>query len=180
MRLPSHHRRQCATTHCFQVLEYRSGTLPVLTDYSRFGSVSAAADWQGLDAPFIVELFTVCFFGRTPELVPAPAGRCCHRQAPDASARSTNLSSLAPDWPSWLWSASRGGICSAALRTRLESNGPAGLHGRVFPARPYSRAATRFHEIESGDYSWLVTKDYFQKPLSNVAGHSRGTTLYGT
>jgi hypothetical protein len=25
-----------------------------------------------------------------------------------------------------------------------------------------------------------VTKDYFQKPLSNVASHSRGTTLYGT
>jgi hypothetical protein len=25
-----------------------------------------------------------------------------------------------------------------------------------------------------------VARDYFQKPLSNVAGHSRGTTLYGT
>ena len=36
------------------------------------------------------------------------------------------------------------------------------------------------HEIESEDYSRLVTGDYFQKPLSNVAGHSRGTTLYGT
>ncbi|MCL5096000.1 MAG: hypothetical protein M1608_00390, partial [Candidatus Omnitrophica bacterium] len=35
-------------------------------------------------------------------------------------------------------------------------------------------------EIETGDYSWLVAKDYFQKPLSNVASHSRGTTLYGT
>ena len=36
------------------------------------------------------------------------------------------------------------------------------------------------HEIESGDYSSLVAKDYFQKPLSNVASHSHGTTLYGT
>ncbi len=30
---------------------------PPWSGVSRFGSVSAAADWQGLDAPFIVELF---------------------------------------------------------------------------------------------------------------------------
>ena len=39
---------------------------------------------------------------------------------------------------------------------------------------------TGHHEIESGDWSSLVAKDYFQKPLSNVAGTSRCTTLYGT
>lgn len=43
--------------------------LPALDGISRFGSISAAAHWQGLDAPFIVELFTVCFFGRSPEVV---------------------------------------------------------------------------------------------------------------
>ncbi len=42
---------------------------PSWSGLSRFGYISAAANWQGLDAPLIVELFTVCFFGRTPELV---------------------------------------------------------------------------------------------------------------
>jgi hypothetical protein len=53
----------------FQEAEYRSASLPALDRFHRFGSVSAATDWQGLDAPFIVELFTVCVFGRTPEEV---------------------------------------------------------------------------------------------------------------
>jgi len=75
---------------------------------------------------------------------------------------------------------SRGGIGkSLVFRTRFESHDSAGLHGRAFPARPHSRTARR-HEIESGDYSRQGAGDYFQKPLSNVAGHSRGTTLYGT
>jgi hypothetical protein len=34
------------------------------------------------------------------------------------------------------------------------------------------------HEIESPDSASLVEKYYSVKPLSNVAGHSRGTTLY--
>jgi hypothetical protein len=34
---------------------------------SRFGVVSAAADWQGLEAPFIVELFAFRRFGGYPE-----------------------------------------------------------------------------------------------------------------
>ena len=62
--------------------------------------------------------------------------------------------------------------------TRFESNGFADSHDKVLPARPHSRV--QVHEIESEDYSRLVTGDYFQKPLSNVASHSRGTTLYGT
>lgn len=67
------------------------------------------------------------------------------------------------------------------FHTRFESDGSAGFHGRAFPARPYSRVWARGYEIESGDYSLTVRSgDYFQKPLSNVAGHSRGTTLYGT
>ena len=36
------------------------------------------------------------------------------------------------------------------------------------------------HEIESEDYSRLVTGDYFQKPLSNWTGLSPGIQLYGT
>jgi hypothetical protein len=37
------------------------------------------------------------------------------------------------------------------------------------------------HGIETEDYSLAVGRgDYFPKPPSNVAGHSRGTTLYGT
>ena len=62
---------------------------------------------------------------------------------------------------------------SFSPRTRFESDGSAGLHGRVCPARPHSRTASG-HEIESGDYSSLVAKDYFQKPLSNWTTHSRG------
>lgn len=67
----------------------------------------------------------------------------------------------------------------AELPHPFESNGSAELHDRVFPARPHSRRLA-VHEIESEDYSRLVTGDYVQKPLSNVAGHSNGTTLYGT
>ena len=60
----------------------------------------------------------------------------------------------------------------------LDMTDPPHHSGRRFPL---ARIRTRtLHEIESGYYSWLVTKDYFQKPLSNVASHSRGTTLYGT
>ena len=86
-----------------------------------------------------------------------------------------------PDGHVWLWSASRWGICNKSdlLRTRFESNRFAELHDKVFSARPHSRRA-KVHEIEFGYYSRLVTGDYFQKPLSNVSGHSRGTTLYGT
>ena len=52
----------------------------------------------------------------------------------------------------------------------------------VFTAEhfPFARLHAPSHEIESGDYSWLVARDCFQKPLSNVASTSRCTTLYGT
>ena len=72
------------------------------------------------------------------------------------------------------------GDLEVSFRTRFVPDGLADLHGQAFPARPYSRGQPRGYEIESGDYSLLVAKDYFQKPLSNVASHSRGTTLYGT
>ena len=67
-------------------IQKRPLTRPELS-FSQFGYVSAAIDWQGLYAPFIVELFTVCFFKQNPGACHAPAGRCHHRQAPDASAR---------------------------------------------------------------------------------------------
>ena len=40
---------------------------PPWSGLRRFGSVSAAADWQWLNATFIVELFTFRFFGGYPE-----------------------------------------------------------------------------------------------------------------
>jgi hypothetical protein len=50
------------------------------------------------------------------------------------------------------------------------------------PGRPVSAEANKTDEIETGDYSDLQkpTKDYSQKPLSNVAGMSPCTTLYGS
>jgi hypothetical protein len=54
---------------------------------SRFGTVSAAVDWQGLDAPIVVELFVRRTFHARARELSLPAGRCCHRQTPDASVR---------------------------------------------------------------------------------------------
>jgi hypothetical protein len=66
--------------------------------------------------------------------------------------------------------------CAPALiRTALPT-----FTAKHFPLARIRELTSRSYEIESGDYSWLVAKDYFQKPLSNVASHSRGTTLYGT
>ena len=127
---------------------------PPWSGLSGFGSVSAAVHWQGLDAPLIVELFTVCFSRQNPGACQAPVPRCCHREAPDASVRSSNLSSLAPDWPSWLWSDARRGINDApwASRTRFGQDRPRTLQLSACPARPHS-ACYLAHGIESGDYS---------------------------
>lgn len=61
--------------------------LPVLIYVSRFGSISAEADWQGLDAPFIVELFMLRFFGGCPKRISASADLRCRSPTPDASMR---------------------------------------------------------------------------------------------
>jgi len=200
------------------------------TVLSRFGTVSVATDWQGLDAPFIVELFTFRVFQRIPGGGQPPAGRCCHRPAPDASVRYPNLSSFSPDWsrgrvtvvlsPAGGFRGDRKRPPRHPLRIErlrrfarrsvsrspafagppavedelkppmdTDSHGSAAETGAVrFPIRVHRCSSVVLllslpaghHEIESGDWSWLVARDYFQKPLSNVAGHSRGTTLYGT
>ena len=77
---------------------------------------------------------------------------------------------------------SRGGIGGALFRLApaLSLTALPSLTAEHFPLAHIREAAPRCYEIEFGDYSWLGAKDYFQKPLSNVASHSRGTTLYGT
>jgi hypothetical protein len=121
------------------------------------------------------------FFGRTPERVRFRLVGVATARLPTPACVNRTCRALHPIGHVWLWSESRRGICDAPCSplTRFESNGSADFHVRVFPARPHSRTH-QVHEIESEDYSRLVTGDYFQKPLSNVASHSRGTTLYGT
>ena len=76
--------------------------------------------------------------------------------------------------------ASRRGIWRLSSAPALNPTTPPICTAEPFPFARIRGAMPRRHEIESGDYARLVTGDYFQKPLSNVAGHSRGTTLYGT
>ena len=53
----------------FRRIEYRSFSLTRLALFARFGTVSLRPYWQGLDAPFIVELFTFHRFGGNPKAV---------------------------------------------------------------------------------------------------------------
>ena len=87
------------TWNRFQWAEYRSAHLPIPAERNRFGSVSAVVDWQGLDAPLIVELFAVCFFRQNPGGCRPPVPRCRHRETPDASVRYPNQTGFAPEWP---------------------------------------------------------------------------------
>jgi hypothetical protein len=84
----------------FRGPEYRSGPLPIRgMSVPDSAPSQTAADWQGLDALFIVELFTFRVLPRIPGEGQSPADRCCHRPAPDASVRCANLTGFAPDWP---------------------------------------------------------------------------------
>lgn len=74
--------------HRFRGAEYRSASLPVLVRASPIRLASLLLfTGKGLTPPFVVELFAVCFSRQNPGACQAPAGRCCHRPTPDASAR---------------------------------------------------------------------------------------------
>ena len=64
------------------------------------------------------------------------------------------------------------------LLTHFDHDGLPCVHGKILPLAPIPKKTLHVYGIESEDYS--EDRDYFQKPPSNVAGHSRGTTLYGT
>lgn len=61
--------------------------LPVSALCSRFGTVSDHAYRQGLDAPFIVELFAASRLTRTPSVVIRPVPGVATLEAPDAGRR---------------------------------------------------------------------------------------------
>ena len=171
----------------FLEVEYRSSSLPTQTVFDRFGSVSDLTDQQGLDAPFVVELFTVRFLGGAPEVVLASGSTCRHAEAPYAGRCSTNLTSFAPDWPhtAGIWSLSPiWGISAwllAPARTHFEQHGlaprPCGPSGQVCPVRPRSCFALpwdRIWRLHDGRMPHV----YFQKPPSNWTSTSRCIQLY--
>jgi hypothetical protein len=53
----------------FRPVEHRSTGLPLGNGLSRFGTVFSKIYWQALFAPFVVELFVVEGFARSPEPV---------------------------------------------------------------------------------------------------------------
>ena len=71
----------------------------------------------------------------------------------------------------------RGGLRCLDRAPALNLTAPPTFTAKHFP---FAHLHAQTYEIESGDYSWLVARDCFQKPLSNVASTSRCTTLYGT
>jgi hypothetical protein len=113
--------------------------------------VSAVVHWQGLEAPFIVELFAVCFSRQNPGACQAPVPRCHHREAPDASVRSSNLSSLAPDWPCGWGPMPAGGLAMAFAFAHPLGTGP--TDGIAATGVSRSPAFAAVHGIESEDYS---------------------------
>lgn len=68
-----------------------------LEPVSRFGSVSDAIYQQGLDAPFIVELFTARAFAPRTGLVGSPTPRVTPVEAPDAGGVKRTSRALHPN-----------------------------------------------------------------------------------
>ena len=66
----------------FRGVETRSSPLPVTFGLSRFGTVSKYAYRQALSGPLIVELFTVGFFGPSPDKVTCPVARVATHELP--------------------------------------------------------------------------------------------------
>lgn len=133
-------------------------------------------------APFIVELFAVCGLGRSPEVVRFRLVGVATARLPTPARVQRTFRALHPIGPVLrdCGPLPAGGFeMLLPSLTRFEPDGSAGLHGGVFPVRPHSRT-----ERSPWDRIWGLlfepSKDYVQKPPSNVASHSHGTTLYGT
>lgn len=163
----------------FQGLEYRSCSLthpvrrfpdsaPSLLRFTGKGSMplsslsfsrsAFSADPRRLSLPRLVGLATA--------RLPTPA------------RVTRTLRALHPIDPKGFGHVSHGGIWKSPSSPALNQTTPPNCTAEPFPFARIPGCPA--HEIESEDYSRLVAGDYSQKPLSNVAGHSRGTTLYGT
>ena len=78
-----------------------------------------------------------------PEVVSLRLTRCCHREAPDASMRYTNLSSIAPDRPCGFGPCPAGGFAVFLLHCApaLNQTAPPSFTAKHFPlARIHARA----------------------------------------
>ena len=113
--VPGDHSFRSDTLERFLQPETRSSCLPTRQVCSRFGTGFDDTDWQELDAPFIVELFTVdILISVHRRMVAKPFGSLGHpREAPDASKRYANPSEVfhpARACFTGYWSSSRWGI----------------------------------------------------------------------
>jgi len=112
--------------------------------------VSAATVWQGLDAPLIVELFTVCVLGRTPEVVGLRLVGVATARLPTPACVKRTCRALHPIGHHGFGPSPAGGFAVQAPRTRFGHDRPAASQRQACPARPPS---SNHHGIESGDYS---------------------------
>ena len=100
--------------------------------------VSAATDWQGLDAPLIVELFTVCVLGRTPEVVGLRLVGVATARLPTPACVKRTCRALHPNGHHGFGPSPAGGFAVQAPLTRFGHDRPAALQRQACPARPHS------------------------------------------
>lgn len=125
-RLPPRHDHRADYRRAFPTQKPEAGGYHIGRRSSRFGIVSVRSHWQGLVAPFMVELFVVRRFGGSPR--PMSPGRVRLRtRTPHASRveRAASLEKLGPD-------------PACGILTRFVPSRP---HTEVFPRRPASGRA---------------------------------------
>jgi len=108
-KLPLRHSHQCATTHRFRSFEYRSDDLPALARRFPIWLRLCCRLLARVCTPFIVELFTVCFFAE-PRRLSAPGSSVL---PPGSSRRQRALNEPVEPFTRMalrLWSESRRGI----------------------------------------------------------------------
>jgi hypothetical protein len=127
-----------------------------------FGTVSACTYRQGPYAPFMVELFAVGPFGRTPSLVIGPAARVAACRLPTAAQVERTEGILRSEPP--------GGISRHCRHHPLQVPRPG--QSPVCLGRPYSaKAWDRSCRLTLGEL-------YLQQPPSNWTSVSRRIQLY--